>query len=281
MAKYATLAALLLRASADDIARAASRDQPTLVDGALLRRAAAEPQPLDQAALDRLAGESGETIYAAAQAAPNFVAADFAASSETGSVVPPAYVVPSYLAVAVPESLGVDAIWIGEFDQFSAFEPADPVEIDGVRCAVWRTTVRWSTRSSGQALRPAPLHGGKRLWNADAVASLPGTLARIEAALEDADAEIDSRLGPRYPAALPTRALESKACDLAAQQIVGGDGETAIGLRWTAAQRWLRDIAAGAADLDAPEPPVADQPAVAAPPSVFGGGALDPYLSWR
>ena len=281
MSRYATLEDLLLRASADDLARAASRDQPAPVSGELLRRAAAEPQPLDEAALDRLRGESAETIYAASKATADFTADDFTSSSTTGSVVPPAYAARSYLAVAVPAALRVTSILVGAFDQFGAFERAGDVAIDGVDCAVWRTTAPWSARSSGTAIGPRPLEGGRARWDAASVAALPATLARIDAALDDADAEIEGRIGPRYPAAVPTRTLESKACDLALYAVVGGDRDSEEARRWEAAIRYLRDLAAGAIDLESPEPPSDDAPASLAPTPVFSGRPMQDYVAWR
>lgn len=285
MARHATLADLLLRASADDLARAASRDQPAAVDGALLRRAAEEPQPLDGAALARIRTESGEALYAGASPDRDFEAAEFGARSITGTAAVPAYAGPRYLAVAVPaDAREIDTIQLGggfPVNQFDAFSGPQPVEIAGKAFRYWRTKRPFSDRSSGIDVTVAPFGGGESLWDAAAVDALPGTLARIEAALEDADAEIDGRIGPRYPSAAPARTLTAKAVDVAVYAIVGGDGESEEHRRWIAALRWMDGVAAGRIDLEPPERAVDDAPTAAAPPAVFGDDALRDYVGWR
>ena len=275
---YATLGDLLLRASADDLARAASRDSPAAVDGPLLVRAAAEPQPLDAAALARLRTESGEVLHAGASPDAAFAAAEFTESSITGTVAMPEYAAPSWLALAVPaSSKPLESVVAGAgagfaFNQISAFEEQpQPIEIDGVACRWWRTKRQWSARSAGVEFAVAPFGGGEALWDAAAVAALPAVLARIDAALADADAEIDGRVAGRYPALAPTRTLAAKAVDLAVFGLVGGAEDSENARRWKAAIDWLRDVAAGRIDLEAPEPPPDDGPASAALPPPLGG----------
>lgn len=273
MARYAALADLLARASADDLAIAASRDADVRLDGALLRRATdllAGGTRLDPEALERLRGEataSTETLRSAAKAptsrggAPAFASGDFSTESTTDTVTMPVSGWPRqelrYVAVAVPSAARPIAhLFIGGFDQFAAFRPGgDPVSIDGAEWTWWRTTRPWSGRSAGTPMRVAPFGGGDALWSPDAAAVLPDALARIEAALADADAEIDSRIRGRYPSPAPSPALTLRACDIAAQDVVGGGEDSPELRRWETAIAWLRDVSRGAIDLDAPAPP--------------------------
>lgn len=259
MARYATLAQLLARASADDLARAASRDEAAPVDGALLRRAARELQArglqaLDGKALGDLRSESSETVHAGASTTRDFDGGDFTISSGTAAVAAPRYAAPSYVAVAVPAAASpIVSIEIGGFDQFGAFVAgAAPVTIGGEPYRYWRTTRPWSTRSGGTTMRIAPFGGGEALWPADAVAALPATLRRIEAALTDADAEIDSRIRSRYESPAPSPALTLRACDIAAQEIIGAGEDSTEHRRWSTAIHWLRDVSRGAIELDRP-----------------------------
>ena len=282
MAKYATLSDLLLRGSADDLAGAASRDQPSRVNGALLRRAAQEPQPLDEAGLDRIRTETNDRLYAGVSSDSAFSAAEFTSSSTTNTAAVPDYSGAHYLGVAVPDSYAdLDTIQLGgglALDQFDAFAGPEALEIAGEQYKYWRSKRPFSDRSAGIRIAVAPFRDPKALWDGGMVAALPGTLNRIAAALDDADAEIDGRIGPRYPDAVPTRTLTARACDIAVFGIVGGDQDSEEARRWESSIRYLRDLASGAVDLESPEPAANDEPTAVAPPSVFGRDRLNDYL---
>ena len=257
MGKYADLSDLVARAGADDLARAASRDGAP-VTGALLRRALTEDQPLTDASLDALRAETDLVIYAGASPAPAFTAVAFTNPSTTGAVKAPDYTVPSYVAVAIPESQpDLTSISPGFGNQITAFDGPRAVEIDGKPYKYWRTLGAWSRRSSGRLLTVSPLAEGTRLWQAAAVDALRTVLGRLNDALADADAEIDGRIRARYPAAtaLGAPVLTARACDVAAYEVIGGPPDGELTRRWKAALAFLRDVATGATQLDAPAPP--------------------------
>ena len=271
MGRYADVSDLLARASADDLARAASRDTAA-VDGALLRRAVAEGLPLDGAALTRLREESASTLYAAASVSAAFVAADFTERSSTGAVTPPAFRVSSYIAFALPTTAAApSSIDVDGSDMTGGFVAGgSALTIAGAEYRWWRSKLMFSSRtyrSRRPRIRIAPVDGPR--WNGDAVAALPDVFAKLDAALEGADAEIESYVRGRFGLPEPSPALTMRAADIAIQTIISGGEGSPEHERCQHAYSWLRDVATGRVELDRPAPSPAPRPRI-----VDVGGSL-------
>ena len=261
---FASIADLIERVSADDAARAASRDLPAPVTGALLRRAVEElgqaKPPLAPQRLTALRNDGLNAARAGWKATPDFDGDDFTVSSETGSVtVRPPPRAERYIAVAVAASQpDVDEMLLGGFDQASAFAGPFDVVIGGVAHRYWRTAFAWALRGPTE-ITLRPFTPGSRKWGDPELDALPAALARIQAALDDASADIDGRLRGRYSAGLEIAgALRAKAIDLAAFALLGGAEDSPEAMRYRVAVRWLRDVSDGKIDL--PAPPSGDAP---------------------
>lgn len=74
---------------------------------------------------------------------------------------------------------------------------------------------------------------------------------RIQAALTDATAEINSYLGQRYqvPVATPSPVLQAACCDIARYQLYAAQATEEVTQRYQQRIAWLRDVASGKASL--------------------------------
>jgi phage gp36-like protein len=111
----------------------------------------------------------------------------------------------------------------------------------------------------------------------------------IAAAIEQAEAEATSYLLNRYRAALPTDPastppiLKSKVAVLAHRKLLnGGQPSPALETESQQALTWLRDVARGAASLDLPSAPPADDasPTIAAITPTTPGLRLQDLETW-
>lgn len=86
----------------------------------------------------------------------------------------------------------------------------------------------------------------------DVLAAVGGAAARIERALVDADAELDSRLRERVALPLDSvpAVLRARAVDFAAYALAGGGRDSDTHIRWRAALDWCSDFLAGRVHLD-------------------------------
>jgi phage gp36-like protein len=117
----------------------------------------------------------------------------------------------------------------------------------------------------------------------------PGGKPAINKAIEQAEAEATSYLLGRYRSALPSAPsgtpsiLKAKVAVLAHRRLVAG-GQPSPSLEAEAQQAltWLRDVARGAASLDLPEAPPADNttPTVAAISPTGPGLRLEDLEGW-
>lgn len=74
---------------------------------------------------------------------------------------------------------------------------------------------------------------------------------RIQAALVDATAEINSYLGQRHqvPVAAPSPVLQAACCDMARYQLYAAQATEEVTQRYQQRIAWLRDVASGKASL--------------------------------
>ena len=105
----------------------------------------------------------------------------------------------------------------------------------------------------------------------------------IAAVLADVAAEIDGYLRVRYAlplSAIPNR-LRALACDMAHYRMYPLAVPEAVRQRYEDARGYLKDLAAGRAQLDLPEPPTSASesglPAYSAPERLFDAGTLADY----
>ncbi|HWM95230.1 MAG TPA: phage protein Gp36 family protein [Thermoanaerobaculia bacterium] len=130
-------------------------------------------------------------------------------------------------------------------------------------------------RGEAELLRLAPVGG-------------PATPS-LDSAIEQAEAEATSYLLGRYRSALPSAPggsppiLKAKVAAIAHRKLVaGGQPSPSLETEYQQALTWLRDVARGAASLDLPTAPPADDtsPAVAAIGPTGPGLRLEDLESW-
>lgn len=108
-------------------------------------------------------------------------------------------------------------------------------------------------------------------------------VATLEAALADAQSEIDSYLATRYtlPLASPPAVLTRLACDMARYYLWRENPSEAVAQRYQDAVAFLKNVAKGLAALDVVVPTDAPAttggPAFTAPPRVFTRQTLGDY----
>jgi phage gp36-like protein len=97
----------------------------------------------------------------------------------------------------------------------------------------------------------------------------------VDAAIADADSEIDSYLSVRYPTPVTVSSarLTAASCDIALYRLHQANPPDPVEARYKEAILWLRDIAAGKAGLPGASGPVATDAGLVelqSSPSVFG-----------
>ena len=153
---------------------------------------------------------------------------------------------------------------------------------------------RASSRSLAQAAAPddcdvdasllgASIAGGARSTYTQAQRDAgDAAVARLQQALDDAIAEINGWIAPRYPgvADTPPAVLTAYCVDIALYRLYQpGDPEDPRLIRYKTAIAWCKEVARGLIDLSAPAPDPDDSAGVqvSAPPRVFGGSNLDRF----
>jgi phage gp36-like protein len=108
-------------------------------------------------------------------------------------------------------------------------------------------------------------------------------LAVLDAAIADAEAEVDSYISVRYamPLASVPDIVKSMTADVARYRLYDTEVPEIVEKRYDAALRLLRDVAARRASLDKDingnDAPVSNGVKISKPPRVFNDSSLDGY----
>ena len=126
-----------------------------------------------------------------------------------------------------------------------------------------------------EGLKAETGEGGIPVHDPADVDALRPAVGRLQRALDDAKAEIDGWIGARYPnLAWAPASLATYAADIALYRLRVGADEEQRQHAYDAACRWLKAVAIGQVDLEAPapDPDVDEGPWGEAPQGVFTRG---------